>query len=259
MTENQLCLQSLNTDSPFPLSRSEFSSESAWQKWRMAEVTTLSQLMLAMLQREPGLVSKDGSPDDNTDQRGKQAAGERGRDVSFHTKDLEAALPASFTFIPPDHRHQFTTLLRRCLNRDLQLLATLPEDEEVSLGILSARHLELLKECAVQWRLPSCLRLVETLQVMLERWSDGTIPFECLREAFEQCGKLLSESCVDDWTITDVRNDRLPSLTIAAAELVKHIAEHTAAYRRDSGIRTAQHRYFQKIRSAALPVSICRD
>jgi hypothetical protein len=65
---------------------------------------------------------------------------------------------SSFTYVPPDPRSTYIELLNRCLDWDLEVLKTLPEDEDVSLGILSPEHVNLLGECATRWRLPASFR-----------------------------------------------------------------------------------------------------
>lgn len=68
------------------------------------------------------------------------------------------APPVQFTYVPPDPRETYRELLSRCLDWDLEILKTLPEDEDVSLGVLSQDHLALLGECAVRWRLAPSFR-----------------------------------------------------------------------------------------------------
>jgi hypothetical protein len=163
--------------------------------------------MLVMLQSNPGLVAAGDTNNQEAYHRRRSAAanGLMGEiEEGFQVDDLTSALPASFTYIPDNQQDQYGLLLRRCLSFDLDMMATLPEDEEVSLGILSARHLELLSECAIRWRITPAWRHVVLLDAMLSHFSQGSVPFECLIDAFEGCVKLIAEVPVRTWAIKDV-------------------------------------------------------
>lgn len=111
---------------------------------------------------------------------------------------------ATFTYVPPDPRAAYRELLARCLDWDLEILKTLPEDEDVSLGILSPQHVALLQECATRWRLPSSFRSWVFLDAIVQRAEQGLVPTACIHEATGMVGKISAEMPVDSWAVSDV-------------------------------------------------------
>ena len=190
-TDPQTCLKLLNTDDPVPYGPSDFADATQWANYRAAEVSTLSQMMLLMMQTNPSLVQTSD----------RQSNG----DLSSRVDSLKLdAPPASFTYIPLDPRATYKDLLSRCLEWDLEILSTLPEDEDVSLGVLSQEHISLLGECAVRWRLPPSFRAWVFLEAIVERFEQGNVPAACVHEATAMVGKVSAEAPVDTWAIPDV-------------------------------------------------------
>ena len=113
----------------------------------------------------------------------------------------------SFTYVPPDPRETYIQLLDRCLDWDLEVLKTLPEDEDVSLGILSPEHVDLLGECAMRWRLPASFRSWVFLAAIVDRAEQGLVPTACIHEATGMVGKVSSEMPVDTWARSDVSSN----------------------------------------------------
>lgn len=109
----------------------------------------------------------------------------------------------SLTFVPPDPRETYRTLLRICLEHDLQILRTLPEDQDVSLSILSAAHENLLGECALRWRLPASFRSWVFLEAIEEHYEQGEVPPDCVFEAIGSIGLVSQDLPVADWAIAD--------------------------------------------------------
>ncbi|KIL54403.1 hypothetical protein M378DRAFT_174260, partial [Amanita muscaria Koide BX008] len=58
-----------------------------------------------------------------------------------------------FAYLPPNPRKYHKRLVDLCLQRDLHRMLSpeVPDHEEVSLGILSQPHLDLLTGCATRW------------------------------------------------------------------------------------------------------------
>lgn len=110
----------------------------------------------------------------------------------------------SFTYVPPDPRDTYIQLLDRCLDWDLEVLKTLPEDEDVSLGILSPEHVNLLGECAMRWRLPASFRSWVFLAAIVNRAEQGLVPTACIHEATGMVGKVSTEMPVSTWARSDV-------------------------------------------------------
>jgi hypothetical protein len=90
------------------------------------------------------------------------------------------------------------------LEWDLEAMKTLPEDQEVSLGILTAEHVALLGECAVRWRLPPSFRSWVFLAAMEEKFEAGEVPVDCVFEAMAMVRKVAGEMPMSSWTIPDV-------------------------------------------------------
>ena len=110
-----------------------------------------------------------------------------------------------FTFVPPDPRETYRELLRLLLDWDLEVLKTLPEDEDVSLGVLSQDHVALLGECAVRWRLAPSFRAWVFLEAIVERCEQGFVPAACVHEATAMVQKVRGEMPVSTWATSDVR------------------------------------------------------
>jgi hypothetical protein len=193
-------LKVLNTDSPIPYKPNDFSDPGQWTAFRAGEVSTLSQMMLLMMQANTSLVQSSDRHSNG--------------DLSSRVDSLRLDGPAaSFTFIPPDPRATYRELLGRCLDWDLEVLSTLPEDEDVSLGVLSQEHMTLLRECAVRWRLPPRFHAWTFLDAIVERMEQGNVPPACVHEATAIVAKASSESSVDTWATSDVSRGALRGVT----------------------------------------------
>jgi hypothetical protein len=151
-------------------------------------------MMLAMMQSNPALVQ----------------VSDRDR---FSNGDLSARLDglrlggsadSPFTYIPPDPQGTYRDLLARCLDWDLEVLKSLPEEEDVSLGILSPEHVNLLGECAIRWRLPPSFRAWVFLDAIVDRCEQGLVPSACVHEATAMIAKVSEESSIDEWAVSDV-------------------------------------------------------
>ena len=86
-------------------------------------------------------------------------------------------------------------LLEFCLTADLEAMLSpaVGEDEEVSLGILSADHIDLVNECAVRWRVGQGYRAACFLEVVKGFYERNEVPFECVPEAVGTVGKVRGE------------------------------------------------------------------
>lgn len=83
------------------------------------------------------------------------------------------------------------------------MLRTLPEDQDVSLGILSAEHTDFLNECATRWRLPLSFRSWVFLEAIQEHYEHGEVPPDCVLEAVGGVGRASQESPVSEWPVSD--------------------------------------------------------
>ena len=121
--------------------------------------------------------------------------------------DDEVPVGDNFTYIPPNPKKYFKRLLEFCLLADLEVMLS-PETEEtdeVSLGILSVPHLELLNECAIRWRIGHPYRATCFLDLVRQFYERGDIPMECIPEALHGVERVLDENDLGKWTVQDVR------------------------------------------------------
>jgi len=151
----------------------------------------LSQMMLLLMQTNPMLVQSSD----------RHSTGELASRLE-NTK-LDAPIH-DFVYVPSDPRKVYHELLSRCLDWDLEVLKDLPEDEDVSLGILSPEHNTLLSECASRWRLPPNFRAWVFLEAVVERCEQGSVPAACVYEATATISKIEGEMPLDTWAKSDV-------------------------------------------------------
>jgi hypothetical protein len=224
----QTILKLLNTDQPFPYGPSDFSDHSQWSSYRTAEVSTLSQMMLLMMQSNPSLTQSS-----DRYSNGDLSARMDGLKLNGNGSGMDGL----FTYIPPDPRQTYRDLLARCLDWDLEVLKTLPEDEDVSLSVLSQEHVALLGECAVRWRLPASFRSWVFLEAIVDRCEQGLVPAACVHEATAMLAKVSQETSIDTWAIPDVsslRNQLRALLILPARRTAKRLsaARHLPALSR---------------------------
>jgi hypothetical protein len=122
---------------------------------------------------------------------------------SFVEED-EVSVGDNFTFIPPSPKRYYKRLLELCIQADLIAMESLPPDQEVSLGILSLPHVELINECAVRWRIPHSYRAVCFMDVIKYKFEREEVPQACIPEAFQIIEKTLRDVELDLWTKHDV-------------------------------------------------------
>ena len=111
-----------------------------------------------------------------------------------------------FTFIPPNPRKYYKRLLECCLTADLEamLSPSVGDDDEVSLGILSGPHIELINECALRWRIGQPYRAACFLEIVKGFYERNEVPLECVPEALQTIGKVMNEIELEKWPVVDV-------------------------------------------------------
>jgi hypothetical protein len=109
-----------------------------------------------------------------------------------------------FTYIPPNPRKYYKKLIEKCVEHDLRAMHTLPEDQEVSLGILSPGHLDVINECALRWRIMQSYRVSCFLDVIKYKYEREEVPLECIPEAMTLVEKALQEQDIYKWHNQDV-------------------------------------------------------
>ncbi|KIJ47293.1 hypothetical protein M422DRAFT_249139 [Sphaerobolus stellatus SS14] len=232
LTDLKTCLKNINANVSFPGRREDFETEAAYHTWRTQETSTLSQLMVMMVQFKPD-IAKSTSSDS-----GPLSPGTNGRPGSMYSvddrdspasrkgsissrysialgsqfdpssesvpEDEEVPLGHNFAFIPSNPKKFYKRLVERCLEADLESMATLPEDQEVSLGILSPRHLDIINECAVRWRISQSYRVTCFLDLIRYMHEREEVPFECVPEALQMVQKALHETELARWPKSDL-------------------------------------------------------
>lgn len=111
-----------------------------------------------------------------------------------------------FTFIPPNPRKYYKRLLECCISADLEamLSPSVGDDDEVSLGILSPQHIELINECALRWRIGQTYRAACFLEIVKGFYERNEVPLECVPEALGTIGKVMHEFELEKWPLQDV-------------------------------------------------------
>ena len=155
----QTCLKNINGGLAFPGRREDFDSEEAWQSWRGAEVSHLSQLVMIMVQFNPELAKQTPSTDNPSDRTASRPESIVDRPTSIYNQftsngnggastrhssvrsavsvDVDAVVSGvegddeiqtgkAFTFIPSNPRGYYKRLLEICIDRDLVSPARLP-------------------------------------------------------------------------------------------------------------------------------------
>ncbi|KAL5339279.1 hypothetical protein BJX70DRAFT_397892 [Aspergillus crustosus] len=197
---------SLKTDKS--LSVEDFEDEEAYETWRKSEGPDLSQMMLAIVQSNPQLTKNTTGaslPHFNSnaaDHHGDSSLGDITRansgrptsyvidqpvDISSLSLNEDTEESSTYTFIPPDPRPVYGTILAQALSHDLkdrELEATQATSEIPSLKLLSKQSTEILNEICLRWRIPPHSRIVLFLDVVRSKFVDNEIDLDTLDSAF---------------------------------------------------------------------------
>ncbi|KAH7100511.1 hypothetical protein BKA62DRAFT_620047 [Auriculariales sp. MPI-PUGE-AT-0066] len=222
------CLKNINAGMAFPGRREDFESDEAYQGWLKTERSHLTQLISIMCQFNPELTKSlpsdalghlpgatSARPDSMYSQR--PGSSRHGSISSRYSLALTEAVIAdndgddseavggqhAFVYIPPSPRKFYRRLLELAIQFDLEAMHTLPEDQEVSLGILSARHLEVVNECAIRWRIPQSYRVAAFMDVVRYKFEREEVPLECIPEGLQMIQRALGETPLDHWHRVD--------------------------------------------------------
>lgn len=230
----QTCLKNINTGAAFPGRKEDFNSEAGYQHWRTLELAHLQQLTVIMIKFNSELAKSSGSDSSSPSSARPESVYAFSERESFEvipspasrnpsvSSRLSLAVPSDadlpdgsedsdhFTFIPPNPKKFYKKLLERCIEYDLAAMVSLPEDQEVSLGILSARHLEVLNECALRWRIMHSYRVACFLDVIKYKYERDDVPLECIPEALQMVAKATQEIEIEWWFKADVRTFSFP-------------------------------------------------
>ena len=204
----------LNANTKRTLRSEDFDLEEAYQTWKKAEGPDLSQMIAEILQARPELVktssglnkplppihsqlptSEDqaysdlaktiSSPVDQSPSYGF----DQPVDMSTLTLEDDQSRPlfleqATYTFIPPDPRAFYRSILMHAMTFD-QLHAPQSSEGPSTATPLSRQSMEFLTELCVRWRIPQFSRLVLFLDVAGQKFLDQEFGLDELDTAFE--------------------------------------------------------------------------
>ncbi|KAM6493277.1 hypothetical protein JOM56_011411 [Amanita muscaria] len=288
LADLKTCLKHINAGASIPGRREDFDSDVGWQHWRTLETAELQQLMVAMVKANPALAKS--TPSDSTPSPPPVGAPRPVSVYSVHTSESPYSPVADhasirhvsissrrsmynglgddgaaddedyqtgshpFTYLPPNPRKYYKRLVDLCLQRDLDRMLSpeVPDHEEVSLGILSQPHLDLLTECATRWRIGAVYRAGCFLELVKGFYERDSIPVQCVPEALGGVMRAVGECEAEHLMIQDYEYlcnvygslfnvfmsqlyyamDQLPSLKPSDLEAVIHILDHAT----DSGL-----------------------
>ncbi|KAI0033497.1 hypothetical protein K488DRAFT_84857 [Vararia minispora EC-137] len=229
------CLKNIAAGEPFPGCREDFDTDDAWQYWRTLETSHLSQLTILLVQLNPELAKsaptesitrkRPGSVYSSTPAvRNGSISSRRSMALSPHTpmlsesdrdyvdvgeeiveNDEEVQVGHNFTFIPLNPKKYYRRLLELCLEADLSAMRdpNVDDNDQVSLGILSGPHLELINECALRWRISQPYRAACFLDIIKQLYERNEVPLECVPEALAAVLKVMHEISFDKWPTQD--------------------------------------------------------
>ncbi|KAG9012965.1 hypothetical protein FRB90_006371 [Tulasnella sp. 427] len=218
LNDLKTCLKNINADMPFPGRRDDFDTEDAYHRWRTQETAHLSQLMLAMIRTNPELarsMPSDSSSSYPQYQRPTstfmpngselgQMVGSSSNNGDVVTSDDEIEVGHNFTYIPPNPKKAYKRLVELCIEHDLEAMVHLPEDQEVSLTILSHQHLDLLNECALRWRITHPYRVTCFLDVVRYKYERDEVPIDCIPEGLQMVDKAMHDLPSEFWSRFDM-------------------------------------------------------
>ncbi len=221
MTDLKRCVKNVNLQQPWPGRPDDFDSEEAYQRWRAQELASLSQTMMEMCQNNPELLKSTSNdvpglspvrpnparPESYSSAQGSSSPATEGPtatpDAEFAALSVDGNEDDSFVYIPPDPRAYYHRALEICIDYDLEMIKHQPEEEEVSLSILSKSHADLLTECALRWRLSASFLGVSNLHVIKDKYDNGEVPLDCVSESLTTVMRLLSEHEFAHWMHLD--------------------------------------------------------
>lgn len=226
-------MKNINAGVPFPGRREDFESEAAWQHWKTQETTQLQQMMVAMVSFNPELAKS--TPSDVLPSVGTSSSSTRPGSVYSQNQPssrhgsistihgvggdfVDVTAPEDgdeddievghhFTYIPPNPKRFYKRLLELCLIADLEVMLSpeVDDNDEVSLGILSTTHIDLINECAIRWRIGHPYRASCFLDLVKQFYERNDVPLECIPEALQNVVRAMHDIELEQWPLQDVR------------------------------------------------------
>ena len=231
----------LSLNSKKILNSDDFDLEESYELWKKAEAPDLSQMMLAIVQANPELAKTTNihhHPQAGTNstrhERSDSTYSESQRKyfeqpdgspyVFDQPVDMSTMSPASekqsnpfedtehsFTFIPPEPRAFYRSILSQTLAHDLKDETLHPSESAAGSGpvkLLSKQSTELLNELCLRWRIPYISRVILFLDVCREKFLEQELSLETLNLAFEFVKEPLPETKKDNNFMSSLLSDR---------------------------------------------------
>ncbi|KAG8908782.1 hypothetical protein FRB99_003020 [Tulasnella sp. 403] len=187
--------------------------------WRTQEIAHLRQLVLEMIQFIPEPSRSIPSSDTSsyvTLQPPVSMSGSSSTNGGPPNPPLDSIVESiidsdddienggEFTYIPPNPRKCYKRLLEICIGFDLEAIVEFPEDQEVSLMILTPEHIDLVNQCAIRWRITDAYRVICFLDVIRYKYERNEVPIECIPEALGHVAKAIHDVGLDKWSRFDI-------------------------------------------------------
>ncbi|EGY22699.1 C2 domain-containing protein [Verticillium dahliae VdLs.17] len=200
----------LASNAPGSLRKHDFDTDEAYEEWKKAEATHLSEILFKITTAKPELLKTSSSsldkplPGRPMSLYGEdQAYGDLSRALSNPDSATYGSDPSSmislsslsledapggtqtveepaYTFIPPNPRSFYKAFLQYCMTYD-----HLHSDPALPYAPFSPQSIDLLIELSVFWRLPQFTRLIVVIEVASKRFLDGEIDIDQLAETLE--------------------------------------------------------------------------
>lgn len=208
---------SLSINGKRTLNSEDFDTDDAYELWKKAETSDISQMILAIIQSNLELAKTTTSaaalPHLRTQSSPTSDSGyysDMSRKMSDHSDNgssyvidqpvdmsqlnlgngnevAESGDEMPFTFIPPDPRSYYRGVLKELLIHDIRDQDLQPSEatpEIPSMKLFSKQSTELLTELAVRWRIPQFSRPILFLDVVRDLYQHQEIDLDTLDAAF---------------------------------------------------------------------------
>ena len=181
----------LNLGTGRTLSIGDFPNREAYELWKKSEGPELSQMMLSIVQSDPGLAKSpsEGPANGDSSQLTRTLSNNRASRIVDLAEIsslpmMDATNGASdesdvYTFIPADPRSCYRSILSQAWQYDMKH----PEGDFNS-KVLTKATLDLLQEICARWRIPGFSRAVLLLDVAREKFVNNDIDLDTLDAAF---------------------------------------------------------------------------
>lgn len=201
----------LNQHTAFTLGPDDFDLDEAYERWKKAEVTDVSQMMMEILDKHPELArngthdlpsyqpTANGVPNLPSSPTVSNINGISGSDPPFffdqpvdmsglqlNHNGFDAPEENPYVYIPSDVRSFFRVILFKLYSEDIRNTRDASGTQSDSAGpsFLTAASLDYLAELCRRWRVPPSTRLITILDIARENYLDSNIDLDSLDAVF---------------------------------------------------------------------------